>query len=103
MNGDYIKIVSDGTQLFIKDTECFLYCNGKYIRPTIDQFVDLIKTGYADFLGEHIVGCHFESEGTTRNIPNGTKIWDLEWCELSEFYFKISNESKEIDKNGREI
>lgn len=103
MNGDYIKIMSDGTQLFVKGTECFLSLNGQYVRPTVDQFVELIKRGVDDFLGEHIVGESIESEGKTRNIPNGTKTWDLEWCELSEFYFVYSSESKQIDREGNEI
>lgn len=105
--------MSDGTQCFIKNTECFLslYPNDPnvYVRPTIDQFIELIKRGMGDFCGEHIVGGYgddnsaFIKECEVRGIKAGTRIWDLEWCELSEFYFVYSNESKQIDREGKEL
>ena len=113
MNGNYIKIMSDGTQCFIKDTECFLSLYpdepNVYVRPTVEQFVKLINLGMGDFRGEHRVGQygmedgHFTEESKIRGVPNGTRIWDLEWCEVREFYFVYSCESKRIDLTGAEI
>jgi hypothetical protein len=100
--GDYIKIMSDGSQLFIEDTECFLFVDNKYVRPTIDEFCDMVKDDAClDFLGEHIVSPGHES--TVRKIPENTRIWDSELCSLSEFYFVYENEPKQLDKNGNPI
>lgn len=101
MNGDYIKIMSDGTQLFVKDTECFLSLNDQYVRPTVDQFVELIKRGVDDFYGQQII--EYASHSECRKLPIGTLVWELEWCEMNEFYFIHSSESKQIDRNGKEL
>ena len=112
MNGDYIKIMSDGSQCFVKDTEVFLSLYPEqpnvYIRPTIDEFSALVKRGMGDFLGKHIVGgCGdgevFTKECEIRGIKAGTEIWDLEWCELGEFYFLYESVSYKINKDGIEI
>lgn len=103
MNGDYIKIISDGTQLFEKDTECFLFDKktNTYIRPTLDQFYDMVLNEPADFIGLH--KCDTDHESKVRNIPLGTIFYDLEWCGLDEFYFVHCNESKVVNREGKEI
>lgn len=97
--------MSNGGQLFITDTECFLSLRDHdyFIRPTIEEFHKLIDLGAADFLGQHIVGGHGEAgtnESEVRNIPVGRIIWDVEWCEFTEFYFEYCSESKKIDRDG---
>jgi len=97
MNGDYIRIMSNGSECFVKDTEVFLSLYPEkpdvYVRPTIQQFNHLIENGMGDFLGKHIVGQYgddkdyFVEEHKIRNIEKGTEIWDLEWCGVEEFYF----------------
>ena len=79
-----------------------------YVRPTIEQFSALVKDGVGDFLGEHIVGgCgdgeEFTKECEVRGIKAGTRIWDLEWCGLGEFYFRHSYQSKQVNQKGKEI
>lgn len=102
--GDYIRIMSDGSECFIEDTECFLSLypdeRGVYVRPTLEQFVDLINRGMGDFLGEHIIGEH---EGRVMNTEAGNRIWDLEWCELKEFYFEYENEPMRLNRKGEKV
>ena len=103
MNGYYIKIMSDGSQLFEKDTECFLFdsTTNTYVRPTLKQFNDLVVSDMADFLGLH--KCTTENESNVRNTPIGFVFYDVEWCELREFYFVCCYESKIVDRKGTEI
>jgi hypothetical protein len=90
--------MSDGSQLFVKDTECFLFIKEKseetYYRPTIEEFVKMVESEYFDVMGEHIVGEGNESK--IRNIPANTKIWDAEWCDTREFYFVVCYQPKSI-------
>jgi hypothetical protein len=103
--GDFIKIMSDGSELFVEDTECFLSLYPSepdvYVRPTIDQFTNLIKGDQmGDFLGEHIIGEH---ESRAMSTVAGTRIWDLEWCDLREFYFEVEHAPRRLNRNGEVI
>jgi hypothetical protein len=113
MNGDYIRVMSDGSECFVKDTEVFLSLYTEkpdvYVRPTIQQFNYLIENGMGDFLGKHIVGQYgdnkdyFVEEHKIRSIEKGTEIWDLEWCEIGEFYFLYDNQSLTLNRVGTKI
>lgn len=98
MRGDYIKIISDGTQLFIKDTECFLCVEDRYVRPTIDQFNQWIEANIGDVLGKQII--KYESHSQCRKLPIGEIVWEVDLCELTEFYFVYSTISKEVNGDG---
>jgi len=105
MNGDYIKIVASEVSWFKEGTECFLRlypeAPERFVRPTLEQFCQMIKNDYADFLGLRI--SQLECEETVCKAPKGSERWDCEWCSCDEFYFRYANHSKEINRNGEEI